>query len=184
MFAKNVIDLLTAEAWLSEDKQLIEKVRLLFKFVLSSWLSSSFSSKFSSSQVTKLSIQTGVPSEYTRMIQLENTEEASKPITTGGKKKVYIYIYISRSYEQKDTCLNLLYIHQIFQQTETNGEKQKVISRTIPLQNFGIGFGDTTATKENVTPGFGEARAPDAAEKFVKAASSCCVSLCNKCCCM
>ena len=88
MFAKNVIDLLTAEAWLSEDKQLIEKVRLLFKFVLSSWLSSSFSSKFSSSQVTKLSIQTGVPSEYTRMIQLENTEEASKQSDTGGNKKV------------------------------------------------------------------------------------------------
>uniref|UniRef100_M4EQJ3 VWFA domain-containing protein n=1 Tax=Brassica campestris TaxID=3711 RepID=M4EQJ3_BRACM len=106
-------------------------------------------------KITRLSIQTGVPSEYTRMIQLENTEEASKPINTGGKKK-----------------------------TETNGEKQKVISRTIPLQNFGIGFGDTTATKENVPPGFGEARAPDAAEKFVKAASSCCVSLCNKCCCM
>ncbi|WZZ83097.1 hypothetical protein YC2023_103669 [Brassica napus] len=130
VFAKNVIDLLTAEAWFSEDNQLKEKI-------------------------TRLSIQTGVPSEYTRMIQLENTEEASKPINTGGKKK-----------------------------TETNGEKQKVVSRTIPLQNFGIGFGDTTATKENVPPGFGEARAPDAAEKFVKAASSCCVSLCNKCCCM
>ncbi|XP_018441833.1 uncharacterized protein LOC108813701 [Raphanus sativus] len=131
VFAKNVIDLLTAEAWFSEDNQLKEKI-------------------------TKLSIQTGVPSEYTRMIQLENTEEASKPINTAGKKKT----------------------------EETNGEKQKVISRKIPLQNFGIGFGDTTATRENVPPGFGEQRAPDAAEKFVKAASSCCVSLCNKCCCM
>ncbi|KAL0704560.1 hypothetical protein Bca4012_070985 [Brassica carinata] len=130
VFAKNVIDLLTAKAWFSEDKQLIEKI-------------------------TKLSIQTGVPSEYTRMIQLENTEEALKPSDTGGKK-----------------------------QTGRNGEKQKLISRTIPLQNFGIGFGDTTVTRENVPPGFGEQRAPDAAEKFVKAASSCCVSLCNKCCCM
>ncbi|KAF8114348.1 hypothetical protein N665_0039s0110 [Sinapis alba] len=130
VFAKNVIDLLTAEAWFSEDNQLIDKI-------------------------TKLSIQTGVPSEYTRMIQLENTEEAPKPINTGGKKK-----------------------------TESNDEKQKVVSRKIPLQNFGIGFGDTTATRENVPPGFGEQRAPDAAEKFVKAASSCCVSLCNKCCCM
>uniref|UniRef100_M4DJ47 VWFA domain-containing protein n=1 Tax=Brassica campestris TaxID=3711 RepID=M4DJ47_BRACM len=130
VFAKNVIDLLTAEAWFSEDKQLIEKV-------------------------TKLSIQTGVPSEYTRMIQLENTEEASKQSDTGGKKK-----------------------------TASNGEKQKLISRTIPLQKFSIGFGDITATRENVPPGYGEQRAPDAAEKFVKAASSCCVSLCNKCCCM
>ncbi|KAL0697918.1 hypothetical protein Bca4012_054040 [Brassica carinata] len=121
VFAKNVIDLLTAEAWFLEDKQLKEKI-------------------------TKLSIQTGVPSEYTRMIQLENTEEASKGSDTG--------------------------------------EKQKMVSRTIPLQNFGIGFGDTTATRENVPPGYGEQRAPDAAEKFVKAASSCCVSLCNKCCCM
>ncbi|KAF8112470.1 hypothetical protein N665_0064s0097 [Sinapis alba] len=130
VFAKNVIDLLTAEAWLLEDKQLKEKI-------------------------TKLSIQTGVPSEYTRMIQLENTQEASKASDTGGKKK-----------------------------TASNGEKQKMISRTIPLQNFGIGFGDITATRENVPPGHGEQRAPDAAEKFVKAASSCCVSLCNKCCCM
>ncbi|KAL1207834.1 hypothetical protein V5N11_014004 [Cardamine amara subsp. amara] len=129
IFAKNVIDLLTAEAWFSEDKQLQEKI-------------------------AKLSIHTGVPSEYTRMIQLENTEEL-KPSDTGGKKK-----------------------------TESNGEKQKMISRTIPLQSLGIGFGDKTATRENVPPGFGEQRAPDAAEKFVKAASSCCVSLCNKCCCM
>ncbi|KAF3494350.1 hypothetical protein DY000_02055084 [Brassica cretica] len=130
VFAKNVIDLLTAEAWFLEDKQLKEKV-------------------------TKLSIQTGVPSEYTRMIQLENTEEASKQSDTGGKKKI-----------------------------ASNGEKQKMISRTIPIQNFSIGFGDITATRENVPPGYGEQRAPDAAEKFVKAASSCCVSLCNKCCCM
>jgi hypothetical protein len=129
VFAKNVIDLLTAEAWFSEDKQLKEKI-------------------------AKLSIQTGVLSEYTRMIQLENTEEL-KPSETGGKKK-----------------------------TTSNGEKQKMISRTIPLQSLGIGFGDKTATRENVPPGFGEQKAPDAAEKFVKAASSCCVSLCNKCCCM
>ncbi|XP_010477112.1 PREDICTED: uncharacterized protein LOC104756252 [Camelina sativa] len=88
------------------------------------------------------------------MIQLEHTEEL-KPSDTAGKKK-----------------------------TASNGEKQKMISRTIPLQSLGIGFGDKTATRENVPPGFGEQRAPDAAEKFVKAASSCCVSLCNKCCCM
>ncbi|KAJ0247805.1 Inter-alpha-trypsin inhibitor heavy chain-like protein [Hirschfeldia incana] len=129
VFAKNVIDLLTAEAWLLEDQHLKEKI-------------------------TKLSIQTGVPSEYTRMIQLENTEEASKASHTSGNKKT------------------------------ADGEKQKMVSRKIPLQNFGIGFGDITATRENVQPGYGEQRAPDAAEKFVKAASSCCVSLCNKCCCM
>ena len=93
VFAKNVIDLLTAEAWFSEDNQLKEKVRFSYIFP-SLVLSSSFCLIFFSSQITRLSIQTGVPSEYTRMIQLENTEEASKPINTGGKKKVYIYIYI------------------------------------------------------------------------------------------
>ncbi|VVB09175.1 unnamed protein product [Arabis nemorensis] len=44
--------------------------------------------------IAKLSIQTSVPSEYTRMIQLEITEEASKPSDNGGKKKVSFSTFI------------------------------------------------------------------------------------------
>ncbi|XP_010537667.1 PREDICTED: inter-alpha-trypsin inhibitor heavy chain H3-like isoform X3 [Tarenaya hassleriana] len=127
VLAKNVIDMLTTEAWLSEDRGLQEKI-------------------------AKLSIQTGVPSEYTRMILLENIE-GPKPKETARMKKV-------------------------------DNETQKMVSRTIPLQPLGIGFGDKTATSENVQPGFNGQKPPDAAEMFVKAASSCCSSMCNKCCCV
>ncbi|CAH9055497.1 unnamed protein product [Cuscuta epithymum] len=51
------------------------------------------------------------------------------------------------------------------------------------LHNLGLGFGNHTATAENIPPGAIEAK-PDAAEVFVKAASNCCGKMCQKCCCM
>ncbi|XP_010531895.1 PREDICTED: inter-alpha-trypsin inhibitor heavy chain H3-like [Tarenaya hassleriana] len=129
ILAKNVIDMLTEEAWLLEDRQLQEKI-------------------------AKISIQTGVPSEYTQMILLENIE-GPKPKEAGGKKKA-----------------------------SRNSEKQKLASRKIPLQSIGTGFGDVAATSDNVSPGFEAQKPPDAAEVLAKAASNCCTSVCNKCCCM
>ncbi|KAJ0090482.1 hypothetical protein Patl1_13617 [Pistacia atlantica] len=132
VFAKQQIDLLTAQAWFSEDKQLEEKV-------------------------AKMSVQTGVISEYTSMIILE-TDEGKRTESPSIKKE-----------------------------SEGSGS-QKIVdsgaSKTISLQSLGIGFGDLIATTENIPPGAEEAKLPEVAEIFVKAASNCCSSMANKCCCM
>ncbi|KAK9274868.1 hypothetical protein L1049_022122 [Liquidambar formosana] len=127
--AKQWIDLLTAQAWFSDDKQLEEKV-------------------------AKMSIQTGIVSEYTRMILLE-TEEGKKAAGSEVSKKVD-----SRK------------------QAESKGQK------IILLPSLGVGFGNLSATAENIPPGCEAAKLPEAAEIFVKAASNCCGKMCSCCCCM
>ncbi|KAJ7956002.1 inter-alpha-trypsin inhibitor heavy chain-related [Quillaja saponaria] len=131
--AKEQIDILTAQAWLSENKQLEQKV-------------------------AKLSLQTGFMSEYTRMAILE-IDERKKVNETTGKKVEW-----SRS--------NSRYI------VDPEGR------RMILLQSLCIGFGDLTATADNIIPGSEEIKLPEAAEIFVKAASNCCGSMCSYCCCM
>ncbi|XP_044472006.1 von Willebrand factor A domain-containing protein DDB_G0286969 isoform X3 [Mangifera indica] len=132
VFAKQQIDLLTAQAWLSEDKQLEGKV-------------------------AKMSVQTGIISEYTSMIILE---------TGDGKRTESPSIKMGSE--------------------STSGQKMvdSAVSKTISLQSLHIGFGDLIATTENIPPCKEETKLPEAAEIFVKAASNCCSSMCNKCCCL
>uniref|UniRef100_A0A5B7AJY8 Putative inter alpha-trypsin inhibitor, heavy chain 4 n=1 Tax=Davidia involucrata TaxID=16924 RepID=A0A5B7AJY8_DAVIN len=116
VLAKQQIDLLTSHAWFSENKELEFKI-------------------------AKMSIQSGVVSEYTRMVLLE---------TQRGKKA-----------------------------TESAGVQEMLM-----LRSLGVGFGNLTATAENIPPGFEEPKLPDAAEIFVKAASNWCGKICSHCCCM
>ncbi|KAK4854618.1 hypothetical protein QYF36_026815 [Acer negundo] len=128
VFAKQQIDLLTAQAWFSEDKLLREKV-------------------------AKMSVETGILSEYTSMVILETVEENN--VTESSAKKA-----------------------------STQKIVDSKVSKTIHLQSLHIGFGDLIATAENIPPGYEGPKLPEVAEIFVKAASNCCSSLCNKCCCM
>ncbi|KAL5835626.1 hypothetical protein ACOSQ4_015123 [Xanthoceras sorbifolium] len=136
VFAKQQIDLLTAQAWFSEDKQLVEKV-------------------------AKMSVQTNIISEYTRMVILETKTVEENSFTESSAKKAS---------KKNDT--------------------QKIVDSEVPktifLQSLSlhIGFGDLTATAENIPPGYEGPKLPEAAEIFVKAASTCCSSLFNKCCCI
>ncbi|KAJ6354393.1 hypothetical protein OIU76_027254 [Salix suchowensis] len=130
--AKQQIDLLTAQAWFSENKQLEEKV-------------------------AKLSIQTGVISEYTSMSLLE---------TDGGNQ-------VAESPG----------LHKLSQQANPQKAESQGRRRILP-RNPGAGFGDLTATAENLRPGAEESKLPEAAEIIIKAASNCCSSMCNQCCCM
>ncbi|XP_062091177.1 uncharacterized protein LOC133797319 [Humulus lupulus] len=118
--AKEQIEQLTARAWFSENKELEDKI-------------------------AKMSIQTGVISEYTRMIVLE----------TIGKK--------------------------VQDEVPKKGPPEQ---KVIPLPSLCIGFGNLTATAENVPPGCEEAKLPEVAEMFVKAASNCCGNIFRHCCCM
>lgn len=127
------IDLLTAQAWYSENKQLEEKV-------------------------SKLSIQTGNISEYTRMVLLEKNK-IDKATASSGSRKVL---------EKGDP--------------HKNGDSEA--PKKILLQTLSVGFGDLIATAENIRPGSEEQKLPDAAEIFLKATSNCCSQICGKCCCM
>ncbi|KAJ8751046.1 hypothetical protein K2173_016227 [Erythroxylum novogranatense] len=130
VFAKQQIDILTAQAWFTENKELEEKV-------------------------AKISVQSGIASEYTLMAVLERGNQATdSPIVQKGSMK-------------SDS-------HKV----EPNQR------RIYLLQNLCVGFGNVAATAENIPPGNGEPKLPEAAEVLIKAASNCCGSLCNKCCCM
>ncbi|KAG7988569.1 hypothetical protein I3843_03G193500 [Carya illinoinensis] len=133
VFAKEQIELLTAQAWLSENKQLEEKV-------------------------AKMSIRTAFVSEYTFMALLES-DPGKIP-----KESVAVKEMTNKNQSQK--------------MVDFNGQQM------IILRNLGIGFGNLTATADNIPPGSEEPKLPEAAEIFVRAASNCCGSMCNQCCCM
>lgn len=130
--AKQQIDLLTAQAWFSENKQLEEKV-------------------------AKLSIRTGVISEYTCMSLLETNRGNQAAESPGGHKLPW----------QVNP-----------QKVDSQGR------RRIFIRNLGVGFGNLNATAENLRPGAEESKLPEAAEIIIKAASNCCSIMCDQCCCM
>ncbi|KAE7998425.1 hypothetical protein FH972_002970 [Carpinus fangiana] len=133
LFAKEQIELLTAQAWFSGNKQLEQKV-------------------------AKMSIQTAVVSEYTRMVLLETVRGKIAKESVGLKEVT-----------NKNHSLETV---------DCKGQKM------IMLQSLGMGFGNLNATVENISPGLEEPKMPEAAEIFVNSASNCCSSMCNRCCCM
>ncbi|CAN0901203.1 Inter alpha-trypsin inhibitor, heavy chain 4 [Linum grandiflorum] len=132
IFAKQQIDILTSYAWFSISKELEEKV-------------------------SKMSVQTGVVSEYTHMSVVET----------------------ERVYEGTE--------HHAGRRTSKKPKSEKGESasqRRILLPGMGIGFGNLAATMDNTRPGVEEQRLPEAAEMIIKAASNCCGRLYGDCCCM
>ncbi|MBA0731888.1 hypothetical protein Gogos_016010 [Gossypium gossypioides] len=132
VLGRQEIDLLTAQAWLSENKQLEQKV----------------------AQLSKVTCNI---SEYTRMVLLEKNK-IDKAIESSGAQKV--------------------------KKTDPHKIKDPLAPRKTLLQSLSVGFGDLTATAENIRPGFEQPKLPDAAEVFLKATSNCCGRMCNRCCCM
>ncbi|KAL6974621.1 hypothetical protein U1Q18_028805 [Sarracenia purpurea var. burkii] len=133
VLAKQEMNILTAQAWFSENTELEEKI-------------------------ARMSIKTGIPAEYTRMILLE-MQRQNKETELAGVPEVPSKIELQKMIDSKG---------------------QKIIL----LRGFEIGFGNLTATAENICPGSEEEKLPEAAEIFVKAASNCCGRLCSHCCCM
>ncbi|XP_027067154.1 uncharacterized protein [Coffea arabica] len=125
--AKQEIELLTAEAWFAENKELETKI-------------------------AKLSLQNSVISEFTHLLLLE-TDMVNK------KQQVPKKVDPQRAEDPK---------------------AQKIIVK----RNLGVGFGNLTATADNIPPGSDETKHLEAAEIIVKAASNCCGKLCDYCCCM
>ncbi|XP_062154561.1 uncharacterized protein LOC133862725 isoform X2 [Alnus glutinosa] len=134
VLARRHIDILTASAWLLGTKELEVKV-------------------------AKMSIQTGVPCEYTRMIlaQTNKGEKAPEPI-------LIQQVYNKLKLEERKLEL----------------EGQKIIF----LGKLGLGFGNLTATAKNIPVGAEVAKPSDPADLLLKAASNCCSGLLDRCCCM
>ncbi|KAL8215481.1 hypothetical protein R6Q57_022318 [Mikania cordata] len=131
VLAKQQIEHYTLQAWFLQDKKLEEKA-------------------------AKMSVHSGVVSEYTRMVMLETIQVQEKHASTSsGIKK-----------GKKETV--------------EIKEKSEIIK---VLQHVGVGFGNLIATIENTPLGY-EPKLPDQAEMLVRAAGNCCVNLCGKCCCM
>ncbi|PNY09308.1 inter-alpha-trypsin inhibitor heavy chain H3 [Trifolium pratense] len=129
VFAREQIEYLTAQAWLTSSKEIEQKV-------------------------SKLSLQTGFLSEYTRMavLEIDRVVKAKQSAKQSDGKKV------SKKKKGEDV----------------QGERLLLLPKT------GIGFGNLAATVENIPPGAVETL-PDSAEMFAKAASDCCSS-CLSCC--
>ncbi|KAJ8448267.1 hypothetical protein Cgig2_025191 [Carnegiea gigantea] len=132
VFARRLIHILTANAWFTGNKE-IEK------------------------QVAEISMQTGFPSEYTRVI-LVQTESADQGLHSVMKQEKETYDISSL---------------------------RKMISgrKIIELPSLGTGFGDLKKTAENLPPGV-TVKEPDAAEWIVKTATGCCSKVVGRMCCM
>ncbi|CAN1136180.1 hypothetical protein LINPERHAP1_LOCUS12750 [Linum perenne] len=130
IFAKQRIDILTSHAWFSISKELEE-------------------------EVSKMSVQTGVVSEYTHMSVMETERVYQGKEHPGGRKT----------------------------KKGSNSEKgESARQRRTVLGGMGIGFGDMGATIDNTRPGVEEQKLSEAAEKIIKAASNCCGKLYGDCC--
>ncbi|KAJ6963264.1 inter-alpha-trypsin inhibitor heavy chain H3-like [Populus alba x Populus x berolinensis] len=129
--ARRQIDLLTANAWLSGSKELEQKV-------------------------AKMSIQSGVPSEYTLMV-LHHTLREEKASETILIQDVFNKIYPLKKMD---------------------------LQTKIMLGNLCVGFGNLSATAENIPPGTEETKSSDATEMLFNAASNCCSRVVDRCCCM
>ncbi|KAL7091906.1 hypothetical protein ACP275_12G132100 [Erythranthe tilingii] len=132
MLAKQEIDILTTEAWYSDNKQLKEKIE-------------------------NMSVQNATISEYTHMILLES----DRIKTTADSATV------RKAYSKK-----------VDNRKRQDSKPPRILAR----HNNGVGFGNLSATKENVPPGPTNPNPTDAAEVFVRGASNCCGKLCNNCC--
>lgn len=130
VLARKQMEAYTALAWLAQNKELEEKV-------------------------AKISLETGIASEYTHMILLK-TEPQDKPSKSGrkqGKKKT---------------------------DPKNEGTKTEKIKS---LHHLGLGFGSVIGTNENIPPGFGP-RPPTQSEMLASMAGDCCADTFSKCCCM
>lgn len=133
MAAKHQIELLTANAWFSENQELEKKI-------------------------AKMSVQNSIVSEYTNMVLLETQKGKPNADSTNAKKA-------SRKVD----------LHQ------KEEPKPQVISTG---RHMGLGFGNLSATTENIPSGYSEPDPPDAADVFAKAACGCCGRCWKHCCCM
>ncbi|KAJ7963305.1 putative Inter-alpha-trypsin inhibitor heavy chain-related [Quillaja saponaria] len=143
VFAKRHIDVVTAQAWFSGSKELEDKVE-------------------------KMSIQSGVPSEYTCKALVQTVKEKKE---VEEPKWFPIQEVFSKFHLQVFSKLNLQ------KKVELSTQKLTV------LGGLHLGFGNLNATAENKSP-IKETKSSEATELLVKAASKCCSQLANRCCCM
>ncbi|KAL0426769.1 UNVERIFIED_CONTAM: Inter alpha-trypsin inhibitor, heavy chain 4 [Sesamum latifolium] len=132
MLAKQEIELLTAEAWYSDRKELKEKI-------------------------ANISIEYSIISEYTNVVLLETERVKITAESAAGRRA---------SSKVNDV------------KTEEPAPRKILV-----LRNNGLGFGNLTATEENIVPGFSAPKPPEAADAYIKGASRCCGWLCNCRCC-
>lgn len=134
-----------------------------------------------------MSVRTSIPSEYTRMILLETDGGKGVSVSKDAKKVKLAHFNIQSLFANHPSSKNR-FTNNLNKQASKKSDPKKVVDsnipRTISLPSFGIGFGDLTATADNLPPNGEIEKLPEVAEMFVKAASNCCGATWDKCCCM
>ena len=141
-----------------------------------------------------MSIKTGIISEYTHMVLFE-TESGKKDKKSDEVHKVCSHQEHYQDFDSSSHWVVMLFTTFLMTcdenqhgQVPSKTELQKMVDwrgqKVIMLRSLGIGFGNLTATAENIIPGSEGEKVPEAAEIFVKAASNCFGRLCGHCCCM
>ncbi|CAL5439423.1 unnamed protein product [Camellia sinensis] len=169
VFARRQIDILTAHAWLLENKQLEEKV-------------------------AKMSIQTRVPSEYSHVILVQTDKGKPDPESVsiqeiGGHLR---WLPFPNPRHDFMLCLSTMLMLRppvkLGKFTAFDLDSGKVADligkKIIFLRNLGIGFGNLAATVENRPPSTEEVKLHETSEIMAKAAARCCSRLLDRCCCM
>ncbi|CAA0821529.1 inter-alpha-trypsin inhibitor heavy chain-related [Striga hermonthica] len=111
-------------------------------------------------KIAKISVQHDIVSEYMNMVLLKTQRGNTRANSTVAQE-----VHVPRN-------------------VNAHKKEDSKPERVLILGDMGLGFGNLTATHENVPPGSGDVKHPDAAEAFARAASNCCGSVCNHCCCM
>ncbi|KAF0922327.1 hypothetical protein E2562_031819 [Oryza meyeriana var. granulata] len=103
------------------------------------------------------------------------------------RKVVKLSIQNNTPSEYTRTVLLQTIVEKIDQAQQANQKPKKNSSpndqSATSLNGLTLGFGDIAATRENLSPGFGDTKAPERFEMFEKAVG-CCSRLADCCCCM
>lgn len=80
--------------------------------------------------------------------------------------------------------VNLLILSQASRKGHAHEKEEPKPKPISAIHSIGLGFGNLSATSENIPSGYGDPAGPDAAEVFAKAACGCCGRCWRHCCCM
>lgn len=147
-------------------------------------------------QITKLSIQNSIPSEYTHMIivQKDSVKDDTSKVGPLFFRFLHIILILSRVHlhlqcaqqRRSFTQLTQYLIYTLKQAKKHGSNKRTGPEERLPIlvNGLAIGFGNISATQENLPTGFGELKPPEALEIMFTKAAGCCGGVADCCCCM
>lgn len=110
---------------------------------------------------------------------LQDLDEGKSTDSDGSGKVQSLFIFLPMI---GSCCILIFSIYE--QGLKKKRDRNPKEQNTTMMRNLCVGFGNLSATMEEIRPGSEPIKLPEAAEMFVKAASSCCSKMFGQCCCM